>query len=76
MVLILKSSISILLLILFFPALQASRQEENVRSSPEQIQEEFSKVPCKNEERLNSAKVLFERTGAPPAELSIKKYKS
>jgi hypothetical protein len=76
--LILKSSISVVLILLFIsfsPALQAHKQEEIVVSSPEQIQEEFSKVPCKDDERLSTAQALFEKMGATAEEISIKKYK-
>ena len=30
-------------------------------STPEQIKEEFNGVPCKNSERLNAVKALFEK---------------
>src|SRR5262245_50906103 len=47
-----------------------------VLSTPEQIQEDFARVPCKNKERLDAVRQLFEKMGAPPAELSVVKVKN
>jgi len=44
-------------------------------SSPEQINEDFVRVPCENEERLAAVRSLFERAGAPPSDVTIDKYK-
>lgn len=44
-------------------------------STPEQIKEEFNAVPCKNSERLNAVKALFEKVGAPASEITIEKFK-
>jgi putative aminopeptidase FrvX len=44
-------------------------------STTDQIRSEFDSVPCKNEERLNAVKALFERMGAEPAEITIDKFK-
>jgi Peptidase family M28 len=44
-------------------------------STPEEIKSEFDSVPCKNDERLNAVKALFERMGAKPAEITIDKFK-
>jgi hypothetical protein len=41
----------------------------------DEFKAEFTKVPCKDEERLNAVKVLFERLGAPEPEISIEKFK-
>jgi len=43
-------------------------------STPEQLEAEFTSVPCRNEERLNAVKALFEKMGAPDADISIQKY--
>lgn len=45
-------------------------------STEEQIKEEFTFVPCKNGERLNAVRALFEKLGAPPAEITTDKYKN
>jgi Iap family predicted aminopeptidase len=53
------------------------RQETNpLLSSEDQIREEFAQVPCKNKERLNAVRKLFEKMGATPDELSIDKVKN
>jgi len=44
-------------------------------STPEEIKSEFDSVPCKNEERQNAVKSLFERMGAAPDEITIDKFK-
>jgi Peptidase family M28 len=45
-------------------------------STPDEIKSEFDSVPCKNDERLNAVKALFERMGADPAEITIDKFKN
>jgi Zn-dependent M28 family amino/carboxypeptidase len=44
-------------------------------STPEQIQEDFAHVPCRNKERLSAARKLFEKMGAPPEEFSLVKVR-
>jgi putative aminopeptidase FrvX len=44
-------------------------------STPDEIKSEFDSVPCKNDERLNAVKALFERMGADPAEITVDKFK-
>ena len=46
-----------------------------VISTPDQIKEEFSSVPCKDSERLDAVKALFEKMGAPASDISIEKLK-
>lgn len=64
------------LLYLFAPASLSAQQKEIKISTPEQIKVEFDSVTCKNEERLNAAKALFEKMGAPASDISIDKYKN
>ena len=45
-------------------------------STLEEIKSEFASVPCKNDDRQNAVKSLFERVGADPAEITIDKYKN
>jgi acetylornithine deacetylase/succinyl-diaminopimelate desuccinylase-like protein len=56
-------------------ALQPRQEASTVLSSQDQIQEEFVHVPCKNKERLNAVRALFEKMGATPEEISIDKVK-
>src|SRR5262245_23662713 len=44
-------------------------------STLEEIKSEFDSVPCKNEERQNAVKALFERMGADPSEITVEKFK-
>lgn len=68
----------ILLLMLFFTGSDASGQQQASISisTPEQIKEDFADVPCKDEERLNAVKALFEKMGAASSSISIEKYKN
>jgi Zn-dependent M28 family amino/carboxypeptidase len=67
-----------LISILSFPiAALPPRQETNpLLSSEDQIREEFAQVPCKNKERLNAVRKVFEKMGATPDEFSIDKVKN
>jgi hypothetical protein len=42
-------------------------------SSLDEIKSEFDNVPCKNKERLNAVKALFEKLGAASADIAIEK---
>lgn len=44
-------------------------------STSAEISAEFGSVPCKNEERLDAVKALFEKMGADPAEISVETFK-
>lgn len=45
-------------------------------STPDEIKAEFATVPCKNSERLNTVKALFEKLGAKPEEITVEKFKN
>lgn len=45
-------------------------------STPDEIKAEFALVPCKNSDRLNAVKALFEKLGAKPEEIKIEKLKN
>lgn len=63
-------------LIFFVAAIPAGAQESGFNvSTPEQIKEDFSAVPCDDKKRLESVKSLFERAGVPSSEVTIEKYK-
>lgn len=47
-----------------------------VISTPEQIKADFAAVPCKDEERLSTAKSLSEKMGAAAPDISVEKYKN
>lgn len=61
-------------LILFACITSFAQQSEIVISSPEDIKAEFTSVPCKDSERLNAAKALFIKVGAPASDISIDKH--
>jgi Iap family predicted aminopeptidase len=45
-------------------------------STDEEIKAEFDSVPCKNENRLNAVRALFEKMGVPSSDVSIDKHKN
>lgn len=51
----------------------ASEDDRNPLSTPDMIEEDIRAVPCKNEERLDAVKTLFEKMGAPAAAISIER---
>ena len=63
------------MLFIVFTGVSQAQQQDLTISTPEQIKEEFKTVPCKDSERLNAVKALFERMGAAPADIAIEKYK-
>lgn len=44
-------------------------------STPEQIKEDFTTVQCDDKKRLEAVKALFEREGAPAADVTIDQHK-
>jgi Zn-dependent M28 family amino/carboxypeptidase len=64
------------LLAIFCPTVFAQETGEGPKlrlSTQEEIQAEFNSVPCKNGDRLNAVKALFEKMGAKPEEITVKK---
>jgi len=62
--------------IFFVAAIPAGAQESGLNiSTPDQIKEDFSTVPCDDKKRLESVKSLFERAGLPSSEVTTDKYK-
>jgi Zn-dependent M28 family amino/carboxypeptidase len=64
------------LFFLLAPSVISSQSAEVSISTPREIEAEFTSVPCKNEDRLAAVKLLFEKVGAPPSEVSIDSYKN
>jgi hypothetical protein len=63
-------------LVLLVAVIPTSAQDPGVKvSSPEEIKEDFTTVPCEDKKRLEAVKSLFERAGVPPAEITIDSYK-
>ena len=63
-------------LVFFVAVIPTGAQDSNLKvSTPEQIKEDFSAVPCDDKKRLDEVKALFERAGVPAAEVTIDKYK-
>ena len=62
--------------VLFLAAVPTGAQEANFKvSTPEEIKEDFTTVPCEDKKRLEAVKTLFERAGVPASEIKIDKYK-
>lgn len=63
-------------LVFFITAIPTVAQESNFKvSTPEEIKEEFTNVPCEDKKRLDAVKSLFERAGVPSSEVTIDKHK-
>jgi Zn-dependent M28 family amino/carboxypeptidase len=62
--------------VLFIAAIPTHAQEASFKvSTPEEIKEDFTTVPCEDKKRLDAVKSLFERAGMPADEVKIDKYK-
>lgn len=63
-------------LLLFLATIPTGAQEPTFKvSTPEEIKEDFSTVPCEDKKRREAVKTLFERAGIPSPEITIEKYK-
>jgi Peptidase family M28 len=76
------SSFSFIFVLFVFPLLHLIPQTAFAQdgngihlSTPEEIKSEFDSVPCKDEERLNAVKALFEKMGANPSDITVEKFK-
>jgi hypothetical protein len=72
----LKLTIQIILAFLLIPSTAAAQGNGDAAvrlSTPEEIRSEFESVPCKNKDRLNAVKALFEKMGAKPEEIEVEK---
>ncbi len=68
-------TLAFLFLLLMLSFSRAESQPKLTLSTPEQIKEDFSSIPCKNEERISAAELLFKKMGAAASEMSIEKHK-
>jgi Zn-dependent M28 family amino/carboxypeptidase len=64
------------MLLLALPRVSRAQQQKIDFSTPEQIEEEFKTVPCKDSERLNAVRALFEKMGAASTDIVIEKFKN
>jgi hypothetical protein len=72
----LRLTILLATLVLLVAVIPTSAQDAGVKvSSPEEIKQDFTTVPCEDKKRLAAVKSLFERAGVPPAEITIDSYK-
>jgi Zn-dependent M28 family amino/carboxypeptidase len=74
-----RTGVAILTLwaILGLPNLRAAQQSVTLNvTTVEQFKGEFTAVPCKDSERLNAVKALFERMGAAPSEVAVEPFKN
>jgi Zn-dependent M28 family amino/carboxypeptidase len=63
------------LVLLLFNAAHAQAPEQQLPlSTVEEIAKEFQKVPCRNADRLNAVKALFEKMQAPPSAISVESF--
>lgn len=69
------AAVSISLVFLLVPSSESQQNPSSI-STAEQIKAEFDSVPCKDEDRLNAVKALFEKMGASTSEMSLEKYKN
>src|SRR5262245_45263733 len=72
-------SLSTICLLLFSPVAFAQVTDyppPSLITPREEIRSEFDSVPCKNGDRLNAVKSLFEKMGAKPEEIVVEKIKT
>lgn len=72
-----KIQFTLLWLLLSFPSFTLSNDSASaiIISKPEEFQEAFTSVPCKNKERMQEVKALFLKMGAPESDITIEKIK-
>jgi hypothetical protein len=54
----------------------AAQESKPALATVDEIKAEFAAVPCKNGDRLNAVRALFEKVGAPAADISLDKHGS
>ena len=68
--------ISLFAVLVFLVVVPTGAQDSSIKvSTPEQFKEEFTTVPCEDKKRLDAVKALFEREGAPAADVTIDQHK-
>lgn len=68
--------VAVLLILLSSTFVVARQKPVADVSTPEQIKAEFASVPCKQNERLDAVRALFERMGAQASDIKIEKFKA
>jgi len=75
---VLASRITLLcffLLMVSAPNVWGTSQAADEISTPDQFKDEFQTVPCKNSERQDAVKTLFEQMGAAASEITVDSHK-
>lgn len=63
-------------LLLFVVVIPSGAQDPGLKlSTQDEIKEDFTTVPCEDKKRMQAVTALFERAGAPAAEITIDKHK-
>lgn len=60
---------------LFTLAASQTAQQQLIISTREEVADEFKNVPCKNQDREDGARALFQKMGAPSSEITVEKLK-
>ncbi|HXU35013.1 MAG TPA: M20/M25/M40 family metallo-hydrolase [Blastocatellia bacterium] len=70
-------AISVVLLTagLFTLAESQTAQQQLIISTRDQVADEFKNVPCKNQDREDAARALFQKMGASSSEITVEKLK-
>ena len=70
-----KTLLCFLLLMVSAPNVWGTAQAADEISTPDQFKHEFQTVPCKNSERQDAVKTLFEQMGAAASEITVDSHK-
>src|SRR5712691_1431755 len=70
-----KTLLCFFLLMVSTPNAWGTPQAADEISTPDQFKDEFQTVPCKNSERQDAVKILFEQMGAAASEITVDSYK-
>ena len=70
-----RISLALLLFSLAFASTNLPSQGADL-FSPDQLKEEIASAPCKDTERLDAVRKLFERMGAAPADIAVERFKN
>jgi Iap family predicted aminopeptidase len=72
----LRLTLPLAALVFLIATIPTGAQDSSIKiSTPEQIKEDFSAVPCDDKKRLDGVRSLFEQAGAASSDMTIDKYK-